>query len=668
MKKNDYLKLVKVVQQHDQHYYIELKPQISDYEYDQLYKKLEKFEKEYPDWVVPTSPTQRIGDPLTKGFKQLSHEIPMFSLENVYEQAEVEAFVERIRKRLEVSEIVFYVEPKMDGVAVSVLYEKGVYKRALTRGNGKKGDDITMNMKTIQTVPLQLIGSNFPDLLEIRGEVFMTRSVFDEQNKEREKIGKELWANPRNAAAGSLKLLDPREVAGRRLSSVFYGLADVDHSAIFFQNEVHEYLKKLGLPIFSIDDRSLCRSIDQVMEFAHKIERKRKHFDFDIDGIVIKVDTLNYWSILGSRRKTPRWAVAYKFSPEKAETRILNIVVQVGRSGVLTPVADLEPVFLAGSLISRATLHNENEVARKDIRKGDWVVIEKGGDVIPQIVDVDLKKRPSQTVSWRMPKKCPSCGAPVVKDQVSVRCLNHTDCEEQKIRRIIHFSSKQGVDIDHLGEKVVEQLVKKGLINCPSDLYLLTEEKLSKLDGFKEKSIHNLLFSIKKSRTPSLSRFLSAIGIRYVGEQIADILSDKVDSIENLAALSKEELLTIEGIGEKIAESIVFYFKDHRRIKEIKTLLKNGVKPQVIKKINKDSHPFYKKHFVLTGTLHHYSREEAARLIKERGGKIMNSVSANTDFLIVGEKPGSKLNKAKKLKVQLMHEDAFKKMLHTGEN
>jgi DNA ligase (NAD+) len=663
--KNEYEKLVQEIVNHDLLYYSENKPVISDYEYDMLLKKLEKMEADHPEWVTSASPTQKVKDPLRKGFKQGNHTVPMLSLDNTYSPEELEDFIKRVHKLLEKSHVPFCAELKMDGVAVSIRYEKGVYTRALTRGDGRKGDDITSNLRTIHSVPLELSGSHIPDVLEIRGEVYMPHKVFKAQNKEKEEAGEELWANPRNAAAGSLKLLDPQEVSKRGLAAVFYGLAETDHPLISSQHEVHELLKKLGLPTFAAEHRHVCDTAEEILKFAKKIEHQRDNLPFDIDGIVIKVDSLKYWHMLGTTGKSPRWAVAYKFAPEQATTRIKEITVQVGRTGVLTPVAELEPVFLAGSTIARATLHNEEEVHRKDIREGDWAVIAKGGDVIPQVLEVDKKRRPHNSKAWKMPTHCPVCGTHVVRTEgeVAVRCPNFKGCEEQKIRRIAYFASKDAMDIDHMGEKVVEQLVKKKLIGCPSDIYTLTDHDLAQLEGFKEKSIHNLLTSIDKSRHVSLSRFILALSIRYVGEETAEILAQEAGSIHKLSEMSEEELLKIEGVGEKMAEAIAAYFKDHSNLKEIELLLHNGVKPQASRKAIRTDHAFSGKTFVLTGALQRYTRDQAEELIKERGGKVSGSVSKKTDYVLVGEDPGSKYDKAKELHIKILSEKHFEEML-----
>ncbi len=662
--KSDYDKLVAEIQKHDRLYYVENKPVISDYEYDLLLKKLEKMEEDHPEWVTETSPTQRVKDPLSKGFKQAAHAVPMLSLDNTYSEEELEDFIKRVHKLLEKSHVPFCAELKMDGIAVSVRYEKGVYTRALTRGDGKKGDDITSNMRTIHSVPLKLTGT-IPDVLEVRGEVYMPHKAFQAQNKRKEEAGEELWANPRNAAAGSLKLLDPLEVSHRGLAVVFYGLAESDQSLVHNQYDVHLYLKKLGLPVFDDDNVTVADGADRLMKFAHKIEKKRDTLPFDIDGIVIKVDHMKYWSLLGTTGKSPRWAVAYKFAPEQATTQIREITVQVGRTGVLTPVAELEPVFLAGSTIARATLHNEEEVARKDIREGDWAVIAKGGDVIPQVLEVDVKRRTAHSKSWEMPTHCPVCGTHVVRTEgeVAVRCPNSKGCEEQVIRRIAYFASKDAMDIDHMGEKVVEQLVRKKLVKHVSDIYKLNSSDLAQLDGFKEKSIHNLLTSIDKSRQVSLARFILALSIRYVGEETAEILAREAGSIHKLAEMSEEELLKIDGVGDKMAVAIVAYFQESSNLKEIELLLENGVKPQASQRMIRTDHTFSGKTFVLTGALQNYTRDQAEDLIKERGGKVTGSVSKKTDFVLVGEDAGSKLDKAKELQIQILSEKQFEGLL-----
>lgn len=663
MTHNDYLKLIEEIRLHDYHYYVECRPKISDREYDHLYKKLEAIEKEHPEWVTPNSPTQRVSEVPHKAFKQGKHDVPMLSIANTYNEQEVEEFVARVHKLLERRDVAFCAELKMDGTAISVRYEKGEFVRALTRGDGRKGDDITANLKTIPSLPLALRGKNIPDVLEVRGEVYMPHAVFEKLNDEKEVAGEEPWANPRNAAAGSLKLLDSREVAKRGLALVFYGIA-VDTPHVKTQDEVHEFLKHAGFPVFEARHRAVCHNAKEIMAFAEKIHKERPKLPFDIDGIVVKVNELRFHDQLGTTGKSPRWVMAYKFAAEQAVTKILDITVQVGRTGVLTPVAELDPVFLAGSTIARATLHNQEEIERKDIRIGDRVVIEKGGDVIPKVVSVDHKHRPAHTHPWKMPKTCPGCGSHVVfsEEEVAVRCPNSWDCPPQKMRRIQFFACKDAMDIEHLGEKVAEQLVSKGLVDRYADIYKLTDKDLAQLEGFKEKSIHNLLTSIDRSRKAPLYRLILGLGIKHVGETTAELLAEHAGDLEHLRHMTKEQLMDIEGIGEVVADAIVEFFADPESHKEIKALLQAGVEPEKPSRKKVHGHAFEGKTFVLTGTLS-IPRGEAERLIKDRGGKVTGSVSKNTDYVLAGDEPGSKLDKAHALGVKVLDEKKFNAML-----
>lgn len=658
----EYEKLCQEIWKHNNAYYLG-KPTISDEEFDALLKRLAAIEKEHPDWVTPNSPTQRVGEALVSGFKTIRHSVPMMSLANTYSKDELNDFIARVHRLVDSSNPAFCCELKMDGVAVSVRYEKGRYVQGVTRGDGKRGDDVTANIKTIASLPLQLYQKDIPDVLEIRGEVFLTHEVFHSMNKQREQSGEPLWANPRNAAAGSLKLLDPREVANRHLSVVFYGIAESSSDVLKSQYDTHAYLKKHDLP--TLPYVAKCHSLDDIWAFAEKVRNERPSLPFDIDGVVVKLDSLQEQANLGSTAKNPRWAVAYKFAAEQAVTRIKDITVQVGRTGVLTPVAELEPVFLAGSTISRATLHNEEEVQRKDIRVGDTVTIEKGGDVIPKVLNVHLTFRPSNSLPWHMPTQCPICGTAVQRseDEVAVRCPN-LDCSEQRLRRLIHFAGKSAMDIDGLGEKVMEQLVQRGFVCKPSDIYLLSANELSQLEGFKEKAITNLLSGIERSKSVSLPRFIMSLGIKHVGAGTADLLALHSGSIEALGKMNEEQLLNIEGIGPTIATAVVEFFGDVRNLEEIRKLLAAGVIPQMEKaKRVSIEHAFNDKIFVLTGTLQKYTRSEAADLIKERGGKITDSVSKKTDYLVAGDSPGSKLDKARALNVQILSEDDFERAL-----
>lgn len=655
---HEYEILCQEIWEHNRHYYIEHRPKISDEEFDALLRRLVAIEQLHPEWITPSSPSQRVGEALTAGFKTVAHHVPMLSLANCYSREEIEEYVQRMHKLVGKSHLAFSCELKMDGVAVSIRYEHGRYVRGVTRGDGKKGDDVTANIKTIEALPLQLYGKEIPDLIEVRGEVFMTHDIFKQLNKQREAAEEQLWANPRNAASGSLKLLDPKEVAQRHLSIVCYGIAEGFPEHLTGQSECHTFLKKLGLPILSMHQR--CTSLEEIWEFAEKVRVARKSLPQDIDGIVIKLDDIKEQSRLGNTGKNPRWAIAYKFAAEQAVTRIHDITVQVGRTGVLTPVAELDPVLLAGSTIARATLHNADEVKRKDIRIGDTVTIEKGGDVIPKVVSVHHELRPAHSKPWHMPEHCPACGHAVVhvEGEVAVRCPN-SHCSEQRLRRLVHFVGKSALDIDGLGERVMEQLVERGLVTLPSDIFQLTAEDLAQLEGFKEKSIHNLLTSIEKSKQVTFPRLIMALGIKHVGVGTADLLAEHGGDLEGLAAMTEEQLLAIPGIGPTVAEAVVAYFKDAHNQEEIARLIACGVVPYKVERKKQSHHAFSGKTFVLTGTLERYTRDEAADLIKERGGKVTDTVSKKTDFVLVGESPGSKLDKARKLGVAILSEAEF---------
>lgn len=663
MTREEYEKLCQEIWHHNYLYYVEHTPTISDEAFDHLLKKLEAIEQKHPDWVTPTSPTQRVNEFLTEGFMTVKHTHPMLSLANTYSKEEVEDFVKRVEKLLGHAKSTFCTELKMDGIAISARFEKGQLTRAVTRGDGKKGDDITVNFRTVTSVPLQLYGKNIPDVIEVRGEVFMPHKAFLRLNEARKKEEEPLWANPRNAAAGSLKLLDPKEVAKRGLQCMFYGIAELSDAEVTEQFESHQFLKQLGLPI--LPHIALCQTIEEIFVFAEKIKQLRSTLPFDIDGIVIKCNQLRDQKKLGMTGKSPRWAVAYKFAAEQAITQIQDITVQVGRTGVFTPVAELTPIFLAGSTISRATLHNAEEVERKDIRIGDTVIIEKGGDVIPKVVEVLLDKRPHISHVWHMPKNCPSCGAHALKveGEVAVRCPNSEHCPEQILRRLIFFAGKDGMDIEGLGDKITAQLYHKKFVKRPSDIYTLTEDHLSQLDGFKEKSIHNLLHSIEASKKVPLPKIIMALGIKHVGIGTAELLAARAGSIEKLMTFQEEDLLKIEGIGEKVAGAILDYFSKKENREEIARLLSLGVQPQQLEVQQFTGHPFEGKIFVLTGTLEYYTRNDAAALIKERGGKVTDSVSKKTDYLLAGDSAGSKLDKAKTLGITILDEKEWMGML-----
>ncbi len=663
MKKSDYDALCETAWEHNRRYYVEHSPVISDEEFDRLLKQIESIEKEYPNWISSASPTQRVGEETTEGFKTAEHSVPMLSLANTYSRDEIEEFIKRVERLEGKGGHVFCCELKMDGVAISCRYENGLFVQAVTRGNGREGDVITANMRTLHSLPLKLYGDDVPDVLEVRGEVYMPRDVFTRLNKTRKDRGDEPWANPRNAAAGSLKLIDPKEVNRRGLAVKFYAIAECDGLPVTSQFETHEYLRRHGLPILAEIER--CHSLGAIWAFTEKVKRLRQDLAYDIDGIVIKADSLASQKKMGATGKNPRWAVAYKFAAEQSETVIEDISVQVGRSGVLTPVAELTPVFLVGSTISRATLHNQDEIDRKDIRIGDTVLIEKGGDVIPKVAAVVHDKRPEGTQKWHAPKQCPSCGTDTVniEGEVAIRCPNSESCPAQNLRSLIYFASKQGMDIEHLGEKVVEQLVSLGFVKRPSDFFALTPEQLSHLEGFKEKSISNLLGSIDASKKVPLARFIMALGIKFVGAGTAELIARKVGTIEGLKTVTYGQLIAIDGIGEKVAESVVDFFDDPDTLDEVDRLLELGVAPQAERVISYTDHPFTGKTFVLTGSLENFTRQSASSLIKERGGKVTSSVSRKTDYVLAGEDPGSKRDKAEKLGVAIIDEAKFQSLL-----
>jgi DNA ligase (NAD+) len=661
MEKEAYEALCDTIWDHNRRYYQENHPIISDFEFDQLLKQCEEIEKLHPEWVTGTSPVQRVNETRSQGFSQITHETPMLSLANTYTQEEVVDFIDRLKKLLPGEPLSFICELKMDGTALSVVFEKGVFVRAATRGDGFSGDDVTQNVKTIVNLPLKLASKNPPDTLEVRGEVFMPLKEFALLNNERELLGETPWANPRNAAAGSLKLLDPKEVAKRPLRVVFY---QVYTDGLKTQIEGQELLKELGLPTLKL--YAYCETIDQIFEFIEKVRGSRHELPFEIDGVVIKLNTIKMQNKVGVTGKSPRWAVAYKFAPERVETEVLGITVQVGRTGVLTPVAELKPVFVSGSTISRATLHNAEEVLRKDIRVGDKVLIEKGGDVIPKVSEVVFGKRKNNSQPWQMPIDCPSCGEKVVhtKEGVAFFCPNQKGCPAQLLRRLTHFVGKEAFDIEELGVKVMEQLVVKGFVKRASDIFTLNDKELFQLEGFKEKAVNNLLTSIEKSKKISLSKFLMALGIKHVGATTADLLARRAATIESLIKMSEKEFLEIDGIGKVVAIALVDYFSTQDHLIEIEKLKENGVVIEEEKGVVFKDHPFQGKTFVLTGTLENYTRPKAVALIRERGGNVSGSVSRLTDYVIEGADAGSKLEKAKALNVKILTEKEFEGSLN----
>lgn len=649
------------VEEHNRRYWEEAAPSVSDREYDRLYKELAALETQFPNLITTDSPTQRVGGKPLKAFEQITHRVPMLSLDNTYSEEEVGDFYTRVMKLVPNEKIPVVIEPKVDGVAVSLLYENGKLRHAATRGDGTVGDDITQNIRTIRSVPEQLRGKA-PKLLEVRGEVYMDKKGFEKLNAERSEADLPVFANPRNAAAGSLKQLDPAIVAKRPLGVVFYGTGAAEGLDVDLHSEIFPLLKKLGLP--ASERWWLAASVDQILQAIRELDGLRHDFPYQTDGAVVKVDSFAQRARLGFTAKSPRWAIAYKYEAERVETRLLDILVQVGRTGTLTPVAVLEPVIVSGSTVARATLHNEEEIARKDVRIGDKVVIEKAGEVIPAIVSVKSDERTGKEKRFKMPANCPVCGSKVVKDegQVAVRCIN-SQCPAQLKRRVEHFASRGAMDIEGLGEMMVEQLVSKDLVRDVTDIYELTAEKMSMLERMGEKSIGNLLEAIDGSKRRPLWRLIFGLGILHVGVSASRALAEHFRSLEKLMEAPIDELQKISDVGEVVAQSIRQFFREKHNRRIIERLEKLGVRPQIEpRRARTADSPFVGSTWVITGTLSQ-SREEIAETIIQRGGKVSGSVSKKTNYLLAGEAAGSKLAKAKQFGVRVVAESEFRKML-----
>ncbi len=655
------------IAKHNYYYYIKDNPIISDAQYDRLIRNLEALEKKFPELITPDSPTQRIGAPLEGGFSTVEHGERMLSLQDAFSHQELKDFLTRVYKDLDKSEneVEFVCELKIDGSAVSLVYEDGIFVRGATRGDGVLGEDITSNLKTIRAIPLKLFrktGLKIPSRLEVRGEVYLAKDEFKRINTEREEEGLATFANPRNAAAGSLRQIDPRNTARRRLNAFIYGAVNPGELNITSHYETLNYLAEVGLRVNPNIKKVI--GFEEIRKYLESWEEKRKSLLYETDGVVIKVDNFSYQQKLGQTSRDPRWAIAYKFPPEEEVTRILDIKVNVGRTGTLTPVAVLKPVKVAGSTISHATLHNEDEVRRKEVMIGDWVVIHKAGDVIPEIVKVIKERRDGSQKKFRMPDKCPVCGSDVVKPEgeVALRCTSMA-CPAQQYERIIHFASKGAMDIDGLGPAIVEKLLDKKLIKDAADIYYLKYDDIYSLENFKEKSTKNLLEAIDKSKKRPLSKLLFAMGVRHVGSHMADILSKVFPDLDSLMHARYEEIEEIREVGPKIAESVVAFFKQEQNLKVIERLKKAGVNFGSVAKRSLEKEAFAGKTFVLTGKLNDFSREEASEIIENFGGRVTSSVSRSTDLVLAGKDPGSKLNNALKLNIRVISEEEFKKMV-----
>ena len=654
--------LRRIIKKHDKLYYQKDKPGISDQEYDSLMRELTVLEKAHPELITPNSPTQRVSGKPIKGFKTVKHIVPMLSMDNTYSADELREFDKRVKKNLPGKEIEYTVELKIDGASISLLYEKGMLKAGSTRGDGVKGDEVTHNIRTIRSIPLNISAKDMdiPSVIEIRGEAFMAYSVFEKLNQAARENDKEPFANPRNAAAGSLKLLDPKIVAERHLDMFVYGVGHVEGASFDKHSDV---LKFLGNSGFNVNPNiEIFGNIEDVIKYCDKWEKEKDSLDYHIDGMVIKVNSLKQQKQLGVTTKSPRWMIAYKFPAERVATKLLDIIVQVGRTGALTPVAILKPVRVSGTVVSRSTLHNFDEIERLDVRINDTVLIEKSGEIIPKVIKVLKDKRTGSEKRFSPPEKCPACGSKAIKDksEVALRCEN-VSCPALLKNNVLHFASRNAMDIEGLGEAIVNQLVDKRMIKDCGDIYYLTAEKLEALERLAGKSARNLVGAIEKSKSNPLPRLIFALGIRHVGVHAAWILAKEFGSVKNIAKEPAESLTKIHEIGDVMARSIASFFKKESSRLVLKKLEQAGVNMKGA--IKKTKSLLAGKTIVVTGTLSNFARNEIESLIRELGGNPSSSVSKNTDILLAGELPGSKLKKAKKLGVKIMTEAGFRKLI-----
>jgi DNA ligase (NAD+) len=648
------------IRRHDYLYYVLNAPEITDADYDRLLAELKKLEAAQPELITPDSPTQRVsGQPLAM-FKSVRHAIPMLSIDNTYSADELRAFDQRVAKQLESKDYHYVVELKIDGLAISLRYESGVLVTAATRGDGETGDDVTANVRTIKAVPLRLSGSNIPDVLEVRGEVYMPKKSFAALNQQKEEAGEPPFANPRNAAAGSLKLLDARITATRNLSFFAYSNGEASSLPAHTHHGMLEAFRKMGLPVNPNTQKAA--DMDAVISICDQWQDKKGKLDYQIDGMVIKIDRFDQHDLLGSTGRAPRWCIAYKFPPDQARTIVESIDVQVGKTGTLTPVANLKAVLLAGTTVKRASLHNFDEIKRLDIREGDTVMIEKAGEIIPQVVKVLTDERPRGAKEVVPPTECPQCHGPIAKDEggVYLRCVSGK-CNAMLRERLKYFAGRDQMDIEHLGPAIIDQLIAAGLVKTFADLYRLTKDGLLSLERMADKSAERLLAAIEESKHRPLWRFVAGLGIRHVGSQSAEILAERFGSLEALMEADEDALSETEQIGPIVAKSVYDYFRDPANRQVIDELLAAGVKPQPPQR--KKADVLAGKTFVVTGTLKGFSRQDIERAIKDNGGKTSGSVSKKTDYVLAGAEAGSKLEKARELGVSVIGEDDFLKMI-----
>lgn len=671
----EYISLKNLILKHSYSYYVLDNPSITDEEYDLLYKKLLSFESKYPEIITEDSPSQRVGDKLLNSFNQITHKYQMYSLENSTSPEDLYDFDKKIKEFIDTDNIEYVCELKIDGLAVSLTYENGVFIKGATRGDGKIGEDITSNLKTIKSIPLNLNNitkEKIPSQLEVRGEVFLSKQALINLNLENEKENKKLFANSRNAAAGSLRQLDPSIVSKRNLDIYIYmGIIDDSNIKINTHLEMLSYLSKLGFKVNN--ERYLCKSITEVKDYCDKWRVERNNLSYDTDGVVIKVNNIDYQKNLGFTAKTPKWATAFKYPPEQAISKIEDITVQVGRLGTLTPVAELKPVFVAGSLVSRATLHNQDEINRKDIKIGDSVVIHKAGEIIPEVVKVIEDLRNGSEKAFIMPSRCPVCNSEIQKQgEISFICPNYF-CSDQVKERIKHFVSRDAMNIEGVGDSLISQLVNNKLIKDPSDLYSLNKLNLVNLERMGEKSSLKVIDNISNSINPQLSNFIYALGIKHVGKEKAYLLAEKFKNFDSLVTATIEDFKNIEGFGDIVAESVYEFFNNSYNINFLEKLKSFGIIPQYrsshtdLKNGNNINTELFKGYkFVFTGTLNKFTRDEASKQVEIRGGKVSSTVSKNTSYVVTGESSGSKLDKAKELKVNIIDEDEFIKLIENS--
>ena len=656
---------------HNIAYYVNDAPTITDAEYDALFRELAQLEAQHPECITPDSPTQRVGGAPLPQFDKVRHAVPMLSLANAFSTGEVQAFDARVRDGLGVADgvsIEYAVEVKFDGLAISLRYEQGVLVQAATRGDGETGEDVTANVRTIRSIPLRLLGENLPEVLEVRGEVLMKRADFERLNQTQMVKGEKLFANPRNAAAGSLRQLDSRITASRQLSFFAYGVGEVSDSTQVFSQvsfaRIVEQLRDYGFPVFTA--QPVIRGVDGLIEFYEQTGKARETLPFDIDGVVYKVNDTAQQEILGFVSRSPRWAIAHKFPAQEMSTTVLEIDVQVGRTGAITPVARLAPVEVGGVVVTNATLHNADEVARKDVRIGDTVIVRRAGDVIPEVVMSVLEKRPADARVFVMPNVCPECGSPIEREdgEAVARCTGGMICPAQLKQSLMHFASRKAVNIDGLGDKLIEQMVDVGLIKTPDDLYRLTTAQLAGLERMAEKSAQNVYTAIQTSKSTTLARLIYALGIRHVGEATAKTLAKTYGTLDAVMNASLDDLHTVEDVGPVVAHSIVTFWADARHQTVIKHLVELGVHWDDVAVAEKIETPFTGKTVVLTGTLPTLGREEAKVLLEQAGAKVAGSVSKKTDYVVAGAEAGSKLEKAQQLNVAVIDEAQMLAMLN----